>query len=452
MQNKVRSIPLALGLTASALAQAQVGGAPPSAEGGPYYIGARQEFGHYSNVRSAPDGTPAQSDTVSRTGVFAGLDIPVSRQRFFVDAGARYAKYKDASDLDNTGYDLRGGMDWQTIERLSGTVVLGTTQSLARLNPGNAPLASTRNLERTKSADATARLGGPGRLALEGSLGYREVEYSAPEYQFREYDQNSGSIGVSYRPGGFLTLRAGVSAQNTDYPRFFQPAPGVFESDSSDRRDIYLGANWTPTGFSTINARVSYAKVEYDRATGSDFSGLTGSLAWVYRPTGKLQFVTTASRDTGQESSFLPSAASRTSSATPGAGGVDPATGAPTTGGTTGTGGTTTPILGPASPAELSATDYSRVTNALSVFVAYELTAKVRLDGGVSVSRRDLVDATGASGNDRTTSLSLAANWTPTRALLFGCSVSRDQRSASTSLSSDYHGNYYACYGQVTLR
>lgn len=451
MHDKVRSIPFALGLLATALAQAQSQSGMPSSDGSPWYIGARQEFGHYSNVRSTSDAVPAQGDSVSRTGVFGGVDLPISRQRLFADLRTQHSRFRDADDLDHTGYDLRAGIDWQTIEALSGTAVVQTTQSLSRLNPGNAPLASSRNLERTKSADLTARLGGAGRLALEGALGYRKVDYSAPEYQFREYDQNRGSLGVSYRPGGLVTFRTGVSVQNTDYPRFFQPAPGVFVGDSSDRRDIYLGATWVPTGASTINARVSYAKVEYDRATASDYSGGTGLLSWIWRPTGKLQFVTTASRDTGQESGFLPLATSRSSSATPGAGGADPNTSGAGPIGSEGTSSSTT-ALAPASAAELSAADYSRVSNVFSVAAAYELTAKIRLDAGLSLTRRDLVDQFGNGGNDRTTSLSLAANWMPTRSLLFGCSVARDRRSSDTALSSDYHGNYYACYGQVVLR
>lgn len=438
MQSNARWITVSLGLTAAFGAQAQV---ISTDDDRPWYVGARQEFGHFSNVRSTPDNVPALSDTVSRTSVSAGLDIPVSRQRVFFDATARHSRYHEADDLDNTGYDLRGGIDWQTVERLSGTVTVASTQSLARLNPGNAPIASTRNLERTKSADATARLGGAGQLALEGSLGYRKVDYSAPEFQFREYDQNRGSIGISYRPSGALTLRTGISAQRTTYPRFFETAPGVFEEDRSKRRDLYAGARWIASGASILDTRISYSRVEYERVTNTDFSGLTGLLSWAWQPTGKLQFVTTALRETGQEAGFATrlGATDTAPSATPGTSSGDP--GAITT--------TTTPTS--AAAAGVSASDYSRVTNALSVFANYQLTAKVRLNGGVSYARRNLADALGNSGNDRTTSLAFGVDWTPTRVLTFGCNVTRDQRSASTSLSSDYRGNYFGCFGQAVL-
>lgn len=441
MHNKSRWIPLSLGLLATTAANAQF---TQEGGGGPWYIGARQEFGYYSNVRNAADGTPIQSDTVSRTGVNAGLDLPISRQRLFVDLGARYSRYRDSDDLNNTSYDMRAGLDWQTIERLSGTIVAAATQSLARLNPGNAPLASTRNLERTKSLDATGRLGGTALLGLEAGIGRREVEYSAPEYKFREYDQNSGSLGVSYRPSSALTLRTGVSAQDTKYPFFFQPAPGVYESDRSKRRDLYVGANWVASGISTLNARASYAKIEYDRASATDFSGLTGILSWVYRPTGKLQFVTTASRDTGQESTFLPSAISGSTATTP-SGTTGTSSGDPGTGTAAGT--TTTPVL----YSGISTVDYSRVTNALSIYSNYQLSAKVLIQGGLSFARRTLSDPVGNTSSDRTTSVSLGVAWNPTRVLVLGCNAARDERSSSSALSSDAHGNSFSCYGQVLL-
>lgn len=434
MNHKTGWIALALGLSAGSAALAQ---------SSPYYIGASQAFGHVSNVRNAPDDQPATSDNYGTTTLRAGLDQPFGRQRFYVDGLARRTRYNDANDLDNNGYDVRAGLDWATIERLSGGLVFGSTQSLSRLNPGNAPVATTRNLERTNHAEARFRLGGEGRLALDGSLGYRRVDYTAPEFEPREYDQGSASAGVSYRPGGALTLSTGVSGQKSKYPRFLQVSPGEYQADRADRRDIYLGAYWVPSGLSTVNARVSYSKIEYDLATVNDFSGLTGLLSWAWQPTGRLQFVTTASRETGQDASFVTSAAAATgSSSTPGS--------TPTTPGTPGAPGTGT--TAPTTTPTITAADFSRVTNSLGLRALYELTAKIRLDAGITFARRNLGDGTGAGGTDKTTGYSVGAFWTPTRSLGFGCSYTRDARTSSTTLSSDYHANAFSCVGQLMLR
>ncbi len=431
MHKKTGWIALALGLSAGPAALAQ---------SSPYYLGASQAFGHVSNVRNAPDDQPAVSDNYWTTTLSAGVNQPFGRQRFFFDALARRTQYNDTGDLDNNGYDVRTGLDWATVERLSGSLVVGSTQSLSRLNPGNAPVVTTRNLERTNSAEARVRLGGEGRLALDGSLGYRRVDYTAPEFELREYDQGSASAGISYRPGGALTLSTGVSGQKSKYPRFLQVAPGEYQADRADRRDIYLGAYWVPSGLSSVNARLSYSKVEYDLATVNDFSGLTGLLSWAWRPTGRLQFVTTASRETGQDASFATAAAAVS-------GGSTPTGSTPTTPGTPDTGaGPTT------APSTVTTSDFSRVTNSLALRSLYELTAKIRLDAGVTFTRRNLADASGAGGTDKSTSYSLGAFWTPTRSLGFGCSFIRDVRTTSTPLSSDLHANAFSCLGQLMLR
>jgi len=421
MHHKTGWIALAVGLSASSATLAQ---------SSPYYLGATQTFGTNSNVRNVADGQPAERDNFSTTALTAGISQPFGRQRFFLDAGARHTRFNDASDLNNTGYDARVGLDWATIERLSGSLAFGSTQNLARLNPGNAPQATSRNLERTNSVDARFALGGEGRLGLEANVGHRRVDYSAPEFISREYEQNTAGAGIRYRPGAVLILRTGLQGQDTKYPRYFEVAPDQFEADRAKRRDLYVGAEWAPSPISALVTRISYSRVEYDRATATDFSGLTGTLSWLWRPTGKLQFTTTAARETGQEVGFAIARSSAT--ATPP---TDPST--PTT---------------PATSTTASASDYSRVTNSLGLRAVYELTAKVRMDAGVGVARRDLTDQAGNSGTDRTTNYSIGALWTPTRVLGFGCAATRGVRSSATVLSSDTHGNTFSCFGQLSLR
>ena len=167
-----------------------------------------------------------------------------------------------------------------------------------------------------------------------------------------------------------------------------------------------------PTGASTVAARVNFGKTEYDLGTAADFEGVTGSLSWAWRPTGRLNFTTSVSRDSGQQSGFLRLVE-----------------GAP-----------------------VSATDFSQVTNTLAVRAGYELTGKITLNGGVAYSRRNLVDGfTGASGNDNTTSLTLGANWAATRTIALGCNAGRDSRSASGAGSSAYDNNRFGCFGQIML-
>ncbi len=123
-----------------------------------------------------------------------------------------------------------------------------------------------------------------------------------PSTQPAEYKQESGSLGVSYRTSGILSLGAGFRGERT---RYQWPAPGQTEPDQSDRQDFYIAADWVPTGASTVNARLFFGKLEYKLATAADFEGVTGSLVWAWQPTGLLNLRTTLSRDTGQETGYL---------------------------------------------------------------------------------------------------------------------------------------------------
>lgn len=383
------------------------------AQKSPYYIGVIQDFTHESNVFNA-DSAQRQSDTISTTTLRGGIDQPFGRQRFFANASLNHRRYSDNGGLNNNGYGLNVGLDWSTIERLSGSLVVNANQQLSRFNAGVIVPVTLRNVERSEDVDAKVRYGVVADLALEGGLGYRQVSFSAPEYAAREYRQDRANLGLSYRAGGALTLGGGVSGDQT---RYRAAATGQSAPDSSQRRDLYLTANWVPTGASSVNARVNFGKIEYDRATAADFSGVTGSLTWLWKPTGKLQFATTLSRDAGQESGFIRVVDFQNRN----------------------------PILP-------NASDFSRVTNVLGVRAAYELTAKIDLDAGLNYARRNLVDGvTGASGTDNTTAFSVGARWAALRTLVVGCNASHSSRTASGFGSSEYEGTAFGCFGSFTL-
>jgi hypothetical protein len=373
----------------------------------PWYVGLTQDFSYQSNVFGTSSGEV--DDTVSTTSLRGGFNVPLGRQRAYANATLSHQRYKDLSDRDNNGYSVGAGLDWATIEKLSGSLRLNSQRRQADFNVGGIVPVSISNLERSDEVALRAQLGGDGLLTLEGGIGHRQVHFSADEYAAREYKQDNGNFGIVYRPSGILSLNTGVSAADT---RYLAPEAGQPSADRNRRRDVYIGANWVPTGASTVNARVSFGKTEYDRATAADFEGVTGSLSWNWRPSGRLALVTTLSRDSGQESGFLRL------------------------------------VEG----AVVSATDFSRVTNRAALSAQYELTGKVTLSAGLSYARRTLVDGfTGVGGRDNTTAASVGARWAATRVLAFGCDASRESRSASGVGSSDYDNDRFGCFGSVTL-
>ena len=396
------------------------------AQSSPYYLGVAQSLGYESNLyRVGDDQTlPAgysKSDTVSGTSLVGGVDQTIGRQRVYGSANVRANRYANNKTLDNESYGLNLALDWATVGRLSGTLSAAADQNLAQFNNRAAGGVKTRkNVVRTNQVDARVRLGVVTKYTLEASLGHRNRSYSAPEYNSSEYRQTSGSLGLRYRPSGALSLGVALRITEATYPKFNQPTPNVFEADRLKRQDIDFTATWLPSAVSQFNLRLSPTHTSYDRDTGSDFSGVTGSATWGWQPTGKLKLTTGLSRDTGQSSDAV-----------------------------------NLGFFGG------RITDYSRTTSALSLKADYELSAKIALNAGISYAHRALANTSSLAGNpigsvtgsDNTTVLSLGARWLPTRSIQVGCNVSAENRSSSnTNLSVGLSGNSFSCYGQFVLQ
>jgi len=398
---------------------------PAAAQTSPWYVGAAQSFTHESNVFRLGRGaiTPAdvsRSDTISTTSLLAGLDQPISRQRVYATAALRASRFQDNPRLDNQGYSLDAGVDWQTVQRLSGRVSLGANQTLARFTSGNvlSGVETRRNIENNLSFDTIVRLGLVTRWTAEAGFGHRRVRYSDVAYDFREYDQDSLSAGLRWRPSSSASIGVGLRQTDGMYPRFGRTAGGNFVADRFKRRDLDLSGNWTPGGASSVDARLSLGQTDYDVASERNLSGLTGSIGWNWQPTGKLRLRTQLSRDDGQESYFL------------------------NQGFVNGVG------------------DYSRSTTAVRVRADLELTGKIGSYAALTYSDRALSSSTtpvGGTrvverGHDRGTNFELGATWAPTRNTQVGCNLGRESRNGDGRLAAPLTSNTFGCSGQILLR
>ncbi|HSW09112.1 MAG TPA: hypothetical protein VLK61_31390 [Aquabacterium sp.] len=397
-----------------------------AAETSPYYIGVSQGFSHDSNIYRINDNTllPSElskSDTISATSLLAGLDQPIGRQRLFGNARLRSVRFKDNDTLNNEAYSADVGLDWSTINHLSGTLSAVAAQSLARYNPGNdVAKVLGKNTERSRQLDSLIRLGVVTRWTAEAKLSHREVSYSAEEFRPREYSQNVVSGGMRYSASGALNVGLALRRTEGKRPQYRALPDGTFQADRFERNDLDLTSNWLPSGASTINGRISISQVEHTEAIRRDFSGTTGQLRWLWKPTGKFALSTTVIRDTGEDVVLVDAEGTDT----------------------------------------LASNDLSRTTTALRVKADYELSAKIALSAGAASARRKLVDAaTFGNGDtlprdshDTTTSLNLGARWMPTRSLQLSCDMSRSRRSVSGVLSDPYSITSYGCTGQFVLQ
>ena len=431
MTSRFAMIPLAAALAAASAAHAAAN---------PYTLSVAEAVTHYSNIFNTAGSTnnPIVSDTSYSTSLSASVDQPFGRQRFFANGSVSLNRFASRNYLNNTGTALTVGLDWSSIERLEGNVLISTSRSLSEFNPGGVVDATDkRNIETNVDAIAKFRLGVVTRLSLEGSLAHQQASYTIQAYEPREFKQEREELGVSYRFSGLLTARTGVSLGQTRYPKFERIVDANqtllgYNSDSSTRRDLYIAATWLPTGVSTITGRLNFGRTSYNRATERNFSGVTGSAGWDWTPLGKLSFSTNLSRDTGQDNiSTLVTAPSSSSSAT-------------------------------------FLTDTNRVTDSLRIGANYAATGKISGTAGISYSRREFVDTTQLVGGsvvqpavnnrDHTTSLSLGVRWIPTRAIAVGCNVEHNSRSAvdvvsgsTSSTAPGFSANTIGCQASLTL-
>lgn len=379
------------------------------AQTSPYYIGVTQAFSYDSNV-FRQENDLAQSSGWGSSGVVAGFDQPYGRQRFYGSGNVQYNYYTQLSQLDNTSYGANLGWDWQTIERLSGTLTASFNQNLGNYGGDNDTGITSRNIQNSTLAEASVKWGEVSLLLLNGGAGYSSVRYTAPQYAFRELDQAYALIGVRKLISGQLTLGSGLVYTNGDYTAVNQ---------TFDRYDLFVNASWEVTGLSTVSGRLAYTKREDTDSMRNDISssGLTGWATWKYKPTGKLDFETFLSYDTLANGVF-----------------------GETVGGVPGYVG-----------------DNNRLTTTLRVTGNYAATAKIAVNTNLayfSQKNNEPTAGTPASDSrDHVFNAALGATWTPTRNWLVACNLNWYSRDSSgTGGRTPYDGYGANCSAQFALQ
>jgi hypothetical protein len=415
MPIRSHAVPHAILKPLAVLAGLAVGGSA-FAQQSPWYIGVSQGFTHYSNVYRQGAGQEV-SDTVSSTGVLGGLNLELGRQRVFADFTANSNRYQDQDQQNNNSYSLSTGLDWQTIEHLSGNVRLTGRRNLGDYGVGTLPAygvtTPVRNVETIRQASASVRYAMLSYLAFTGGVSDSELKYSFTTE--RDTSSKSAHAGLVYgTPGSLLNL--GVSGRVTkgETPRYRQLLDPLFpnlgfgpvEPDESDRKDIDFTVIWTASALSTVTGRISATREDHTAPSRSDFSGVTGEVEWSYKPSDKLAVQTSIARDTGSQTTFT-----RLQSTDP------------------------FPTMA----------DQNRVNWVFGVDAKYALTAKVSLNGSLQHTRGDVDVVSGRSYQSRSNQFALGANYQVLRTLSLGCNLTRETRRA-------YGANVAGCSAQFVLR
>ncbi len=394
-------------------------GTPAALSTNPYYVGVSQGLTYDSNATRTPN---ANSDVYSITSLFGGFNQPISRQRIYASGSVSENRYRDSDQLNNTSYNLAAGLDWQTVEKLSGNVNLALGQNRAAPVAGAQPTTS-RNLSKTQSIDTRVRWGGDGLLSLEAGYGHSKVDYSNTQFNSLDSTGDTASVAMYYRPGASLRLGLGLRADRKEIPQA-PGAGGALVGNSTRGKNIDLLADYTPSGLVTASGRLSYTRQTNSAGSGADFSGLTGNLNLGYRITGK----TGISFNVARNSSFDSSVASRQY----------------------------VTFFGPI-PLLTSVTGVyqnNQITDSTGLGVTYAATGKITAKAGLSYARAKLVTSFNSQNDPDTTdvlkSAYLAADWAIARNWGASCSLTYEKRDVSGGLSYSYSAHTVGCLGRYT--
>ena len=407
-----------------------------SAQQSPWSVGGSLLWSHDANLLRLADGQDpgpgeSRSDTVLSTALVGGLNQNIGRQRVFGNLTLRDNRFAQNTKYNNQSYNGALGLDWSTINRVSGTLSFSAARNLSTFNAEGVGLLPEKNLESTQALSASASVGLVTEYSLEIGVSHRQVRNSVQDERVLSRDVNldTVSIGLAWRPTAGLSLSGALRNVKALYPTFRLVTstgtnPGGYESDRYKQQQFDLVAALQPSGASTLDLRLTFGDTRYVINEERNFSSINGSVGWLWQATGKLRLTTRLARDKGQDN--YPSSV---------------------------------PFFFSRIPVTLSD---SRVISTVRVQADLDVSAKVALSTSLQHARRTLDRDTlavsntlslgNSSGKDGTTVFTLGARWAPLRNALVGCDASHERRRARGDLTSNLKGATFGCYGQISLQ
>ena len=223
------------------------------AQTSPYYLGVSQTFGYDSNIFRLPDRTevqqpgggvtviePESSGLISTTLLLAGMDQPIGRQRVYGNLSAGYSSYSNQSQLNSPTYALTAGVDWDTVNKLSGNAEFTSGLRLGSYGDRDVPTGLGDNEETYNRLQLLGRLGDWERSRFWLEAGYvfdqvrNDIDFERAVGSINGYRRDDRShaftLGVRHRWSGALVLGAGVRTESRSEEvesRLIDPAGSV---------------------------------------------------------------------------------------------------------------------------------------------------------------------------------------------------------------------------------
>lgn len=240
-------------------------------------------------------GESSLADTSTTTMVGFNANIPISLQKLQASYTWTHTRYNRFDDLDFNGGFGRLAYLYAFEDKVTGEV--GATHQKG--------LSTFTNIQEripdfvtSKTFFANGAWLLTPRYRLHGAFIYSQQEHTATQRLVQDLERTSMEGGLSYvtpqanRIGGAIRVEKGRLPTDSVFS-------GVNFDNSYDQVGAGLIGHYTLSGLTQLDARVEYVKREYDQQSSRNYSGPMFAVSWTYTPTGKLTFLTTASRDVG---------------------------------------------------------------------------------------------------------------------------------------------------------
>lgn len=354
-------------------------------------------------------GKSRRSDLINTYNIGIKIDKLYAQQRFQLDLEAIKNDYQTYDYLDFTAKNYRAAWLWHLTPRLSGTILIDRKQSqsnFADFRNNNNQVIQQQSIQTNESRVFNADwLVGGGLHLIGGVSEYRSRNDSDAFNAVGDYVQDGVEVGIKYvaRSENSISLIQRESSGDVQG----RPVDPFTQFDSGfEQSETEAELNYRLTGKSYINARLGYIDREHDNFSSRDYDGITGQLAYIWTPTGKLRVVSSLSRSYGSYQQAFNS---------------------------------------------------YYISNTFAISPVWDVTAKTKIRARYSYSERDYHGAItlavvpeGELREDKVQALSLAAEWQATRTILVTGTLQHEVRDSNfDSFGLDYDANSVGISGQL---
>ncbi len=240
-------------------------------------------------------GTTKKSDTIRTAGAGFDVDVPVSRQRFVLQANADRNYYKHFSKLDHTAGKGKADWHWRAGNQWDGLLRYVYVRKLADFTEQR---IRTKDMITRQRAEARASYQFHPRWQLTGSGGWTESDHDEELRERLDRTKVFGELQLDYVSRAHNRVGTWVRVIDADFPnRELDPDAPVPVDNSF--RDTILGmaVRWQATGHSILKGRAGYQQRDYDQVSDRDFNGWTGRLTYNWLVSDKTEVEISLWRD-----------------------------------------------------------------------------------------------------------------------------------------------------------